>query len=158
METRWKIIGFLALVVTLTLLFLPKLVPICSALVATASGGQMPMRCYFTFRAQSLLALTGLFTAATIFFTRNKEARMVTGIVMAVIGIMMFILPLPGISGICRHDHAACQNTAFWNCILSSFLILLGLLVMFLKTPSSVNPSIKDDEQRSAGEKTKWLD
>lgn len=158
MEKRWKIIGTIALVVTLALLFLPKVVPICTDMVATAMGGQMPMRCYYTFQAQSLFALTALLVSGTFFVVKSNDARKGIGFTLAVLGVMMLILPLSGVSGICRLDHMPCHNTAFWNRILSSVLIALGLLVIFLKGSSHVNSSTKEEEQGARGDKMQWLD
>lgn len=157
METRWKIIGAVALAVALGLVLVPKVVPVCTDMVATASGGQMPMRCHYTFRAQLLFAISSVLAAATLFFVRSSDARKVTGIMLAVLGVMMLILPWSGVSGICRHDHAPCHDTAFWNSVLSAGQIAVGLLVVFLKATASYSSTVIK-EMPTTGEKIKWLD
>lgn len=158
METRWKIVSAVALVVALGLVLLSKVVPVCTDMVATASGGQMPMRCHYTFRAQLLFAISSVLAAGTLFFVRSNDGRKVAGVMLAALGIMMLILPLSGVSGICRHDHAPCHDTAFWNSILSTGQIAIGLLVVFLKSPASFSSAKIKGMPTSTGEKIKWLD
>ncbi|HHW06893.1 MAG TPA: DUF4418 family protein [Clostridia bacterium] len=158
METRWKTISIIALVIALGLVLVPKVVPVCSAMVATASGGQMPMRCFYTFRAQSLFAVTSVLAAVSLFVVRSPDGRKTVGAMLAVLGIMMAVLPLSGVMGICMRSDMPCHTTAFWNTVLAAAQILTGLVIVFSKVPAQAQSSVIKEMPRPTGEKIKWLD
>lgn len=158
MDTRGKVAGIAALVIALGLLVVPKVVPPCTDLVTTAAGGQMPMRCFYTFRAQTLFALASVAAALGLFLVGGRDGRKALGGMLVVLGIMMLLLPVSGVIGLCRMDGMPCHHTAFWHNLLSAAQVLAGLLVVFLPGQALSSSPVIKEMPPAAGEKTKWLD
>ncbi len=84
--------------------------PVCDQLVEMANGNMAHMRCFYTAKAATLLAILLLVSSVTSLVTKNK-----TAILSLVIGIMLITITNDTIGiGICHKSAMACIQTAAW--------------------------------------------
>jgi hypothetical protein len=91
--------------------------------VATAAGGQVPMKCHWTAVASIALAIPLLVTGVMQWFNKRKESQRALSILGAVMGVIVVLLPT-ALIGVCAHPDATC------NLIMRPSLILMGTLVV----------------------------
>ncbi|MCE5284408.1 MAG: DUF4418 family protein [Pelosinus sp.] len=118
---------WLSLLSSASLIIIPFVFPICPV-------GAKPMRCFFAFQAEFLLTLLAVVTALSLFFTKEKETKRVSGFFLSLIGILIFVLPFQWVIGICGHSDSPCHLTAALTRGLSVVLILVGAFIAWRKT------------------------
>lgn len=106
----------LALLAGIALLLLPWVFPVCSI-----AGRSMPMRCFFAYQAEFLLALFTVIIATSLFFTKERETKQLTGFFLVVAASLIFIIPAQWVIGICGHGDSPCHVTTAWARGLSWF-------------------------------------
>ncbi len=91
--------------------------------VATAAGGQVPMKCHWTAIASIAMAIPLFVTGALQWFNKRKESQRALSILGAVMGVLVVLLPT-ALIGVCAHPEATC------NLIMRPALIFTGALVV----------------------------
>lgn len=117
-----KITKWLAVLTSFSLLVLPKIFPVC------AINDKSPMRCFFTYQAEFIVALLAFIIALSLFFIKEIETKKLTGFLLFLIGIIMIILPASWGIGICNHEGSPCHITAAWTDGAAVILSLSGLI------------------------------
>jgi len=56
-------------------------------MVKTAAGGAVPMRCYYTYQAEFILAFVTLVTAGMMFFLKDVAARRLSGLFLVLLDV-----------------------------------------------------------------------
>ncbi len=91
--------------------------------VATAAGGQVPMKCHWTAVASIAMAIPLLITGALQWFNKRRESQRALSILGAVMGALVILFPT-ALIGVCTHPEATC------NLIMRPALIFMGALVV----------------------------
>ena len=123
---RYKIVSWIALFISISLLLLPKYVPICTG----HTGDGNPMQCHYTYQAEFIITLLAIILSASLLVLRTTEARLLTSFVVFLLGIIVIILPQPWVIGIC--ENGACLKTTFFTTIGGSILAITGLVLLLL--------------------------
>jgi hypothetical protein len=87
------------------------------------NGRQVPMKCHWTARAELALGIPLLGVGTTMFFSRRKETQRFLGIIGAILGIFVILLPTAGLIGVCENPEMLCTT------VMKPALILMGVLV-----------------------------
>ncbi|QDR79360.1 DUF4418 family protein [Sporomusa termitida] len=124
--TKYKFFSWSAILLSVLLLVLPRLIPICNGLMQNGS----PMHCHYTYQAEFVIALLALILASALLVLRTDEARLLSGFVILLLGITVVILPQTWALGIC--EAGGCQKTAFFSAIGGSLLALAGAGIVWL--------------------------
>lgn len=88
-----------------------------------ADGRQVPMRCYWTARAELGLALPILGVGVALASTRRRDAVRSLGIIGALLGIVVMLLPTYLI-GVCTSMTGSC------NLVMRPAMLLVGTLLV----------------------------
>ena len=118
-------------VIAIAMLLVVKVIaPVCTGMVETAAGKQVPMRCHYTSSAAVLLAVLLLVNAAVCFATKQKIA---CGIMTVAIGLCAFAILNAQIGmGICANPDMACNVTAPYIKLCGTLAVLTGAVSAFL--------------------------
>jgi len=123
---RYKILSWAAFVISIVLLILPRIIPICTGIM----GNGNPMHCHYAYQAEFIVTLLAVILSASLFVLRTHEARLLASFVAFLLGIIVIILPQPWAIGIC--ENGACLKTTFFETIGGSILAITGLLIALL--------------------------
>jgi len=123
---RYKILSWIALIISIVLLILPRIIPICDG--HTHDGG--PMQCHYAYQAEFIITLLAVILSASLLVLRTAEARILASFIIVLLGITVIVLPQPWAIGIC--ENGACAKTTFFAIIGGSILTITGLLIAFL--------------------------
>ena len=123
---RYKILSWVALVISILLLVLPRIIPICTGI----TGNGTPMVCHYAYQAEFINTLLAVILSASLLVLRTAEARLLASFIVFLLGIVVIILPQPWAIGIC--ENGACLKTTFFTTIGGSLLAITGLLIVLL--------------------------
>jgi len=129
---QYKILSWTALLISLVLLILPRIVPICTGL----AGGVQPMQCHYAYQAEFIVTLLAVILSGSLFVLTTSEARLLNGLVILLLGGIILILPQPWAIGICP-EAGACHKTTFFITIGGGLLTLTGALLIWLNSRKS---------------------
>ncbi|HBS57959.1 MAG TPA: DUF4418 domain-containing protein [Firmicutes bacterium] len=124
---RYKLLSWSAVIVSIALLLLPRIVPICTGLGA----GGSPMQCHYAYQAVFVVTLLAVIQAAAFLVLRTAEARLLNGFVLLLLGITIIVLPQSWAIGICPHG-GACAKTTFFLTLGGGLLVLLSAATVWL--------------------------
>jgi hypothetical protein len=136
-----KTVGGVFVVLSLLIAAVPQFTN-CQAdgrTLTLASGKEIPMKCYWTARAELALGLPLVVTGALIFASRRKETLRTLGIIGAGLGIPAILLPT-WLIGVCMNPDMICVST------MRPALILLGSVVTLLGVGTVVYSVVGKDE------------
>ena len=109
--------------------------PVCTGMVETAAGKQIPMRCHYT--SQALVFLGIILLVNALVYAVRKEA--VTSGVIAAIASILAILSLSSTlgMGVCMNPEMACNLTAPIVKVVGAIGVLIGIVSIYLGIKSS---------------------
>lgn len=125
--SHYRTLSWSALFISLVLLLLPRIVPICTGL---ASNTQ-PMLCHYTYQAEFLITVLAVILSGSLLVLSGTEARLVNSLVIFLLGMVILILPQPWAIGICP-EAGACHKTTFFVTIGGALLTLAGALLLWI--------------------------
>ncbi|MBL7163022.1 MAG: DUF4418 family protein [Anaerolineales bacterium] len=132
-------LGIATAVVGVLIILTPVILPVCEGLLELTNGKQVPMRCFWTARAEmiigGLIAITGLMIA----FLKSAEARRRLNHQVALLGVVTILTPL-FIIPTCTHPDMAC-NLGTKPALIILGAVTLGLGLYGSRTPE---PEISD--------------
>ena len=124
-----RIAGVIAIVLGFIVAAVPHYIfPVCQyygMLLETAAGTQVPMKCFWTGNAEIALGAMMIVTGLLLVVSRQKESRMLLGVVLGSLGVMVALVPtyLIGVCAVLDHPcHAGTQPA----------LILLGVIIIIV--------------------------
>ena len=121
----YKSAKWAALLISLSLLVLPRLIPICDGL----AGGK-PMLCHYTYQAEFIVTLLAVIVAGSLFVLQTAEAKALAGVLLFLLGSSVIVLPQPWAIGLCAYG--SCSKTAFFSSIAGALLALAGAAAAWL--------------------------
>lgn len=136
-----KITAGIAVLAALAVLVLPEIFPVCPI-------GNSPMRCFYTYQAEFLIALLGVIVAISLYFTKEPETKKLTYFFLILIGIIVLVLPASWAIGICGHGDSPCHITSAWTNGAATLLILAGVFGIWISGRQSVI-SVKDTAKKA---------
>ncbi len=125
---RYKIGSWFALIISIILLILPRILPICTGL----ADGTEPMQCHYAYQAEFIITLLAVILSGSLLVLRTAEARLLAGFVVFLLGIIVIVIPQPWAIGICPHLSSPCHKTTFFEIIGGGLLALAGAFIVFL--------------------------
>jgi hypothetical protein len=124
---KLKNIGVLSVILGLLIIVTPIVLPVCHGLLELASGKQVPMRCFWTARAEMVFGALLVAAGLTQMFSRTVEARRRVSHQIALLGIVTFLTPL-FIIPTCANPEMSCNvATKPALLILGGLTLLVGL-------------------------------
>mgnify|MGYP001034669855 CR=1 FL=1 len=120
------ILGILAAVAPHTFL------PVCQymgMLVKTAAGTQIPMKCFWTANAEVALGVMVVVVAGVLIASTQRETKRALGIVGAILGILIILMPT-ALIGTCMDPKHPCNvYTLPGELIFGALILILSIVI-----------------------------
>ena len=111
------------------ILIVKVIAPVCTGMVETAAGKQIPMKCHYT---SVVLLFLGVLLLVNAILCVVKKDMIVCGGMMIAISILVFLVLNPSIGiGICLNPEMACNLTASFVKILGGIGVVIGGLSVY---------------------------
>jgi len=130
---KLKVPGLITAAVGVLIIITPIILPVCEGLLELVNGKQVPMRCFWTARAEMILGALVVIAGLTIAFAKNAEARRRLNYQVSFLGLATILTPL-FIIPTCMNPDMAC------NVGTKPALIILGVVTMGLGLYGSLLP------------------
>ena len=143
-ERSWKVLCAIELVVLVALTAWAASSGGCTTQVELASGSSMPMKCFWTFRAATLVAGVGAISSLLALAAKTPEGRRFSVIATAVATIAAMLLPTPLAIGLCANSEMHCHVTALGVWVLGVIALVVALVQFAKADPSAASkPKLK---------------
>ena len=129
-----RIIGVVAIVLGFLVGAVPHYIfPVCQyfgMLIETAAGKQVPMKCYWTGNAEIALGAMIVITGLLLIVGKQKESRMLLGVVLGALGVMVALMPTYLIGVCATLDHPCHAGTQPALILLGVITIIVGMIAI----------------------------
>lgn len=105
-----------------------QLAPVCNRLLELTTGRMVHMRCHYTGQAEVFLGIIALIIGIMVFANKNPAVYKNLGLVMAIIGVAVILLPTNLGIGVCMNP-MECHTTAKVLYVLGGLLLADGLVL-----------------------------
>jgi hypothetical protein len=131
-------LGVATAIVGLLIILTPLILPVCEGLLELANGKQVPMRCFWTARAEMIIGALVLVSGLLVAFAKSEDARKRLNNQVIFLGLATILTPI-FIVPTCMHPDMSC------NIGTKPALIILGVVVLGLGLYGSFLPRSKAD-------------
>ena len=122
------------------------LLPVCSASIETKAGRFIPMKCFWTGRAELAVGALIILVSILLFLSRNKSATLYLYIVLTGLGVVALLLPTHLI-GVCMSPTMPCRvGTLPGLIVLSGLVVVIGLVGVALALRKDAQPVTWPDD------------
>ena len=122
--------GIMAVVAVFLILVVKIIVPVCTGMVETAAGKQVPMRCHYTSAALLVLGILLLVNAVLCIV---KKEKIVCGVMAVVISAFIFLVLGSTLGmGVCANPEMACNMTAPFAKLAGGLGVLVGAVSVYM--------------------------
>ena len=111
----------------------------CPTMVELANGNSAPMRCFWTFTADTYVAVGGIATALVAMTCREKTGRRAMAIAYIVVAIVAACMPMWFAVGLCASPEMHCHTTATIVWVLCGLAAVVGIVQIVKADPSAAN-------------------
>ena len=119
-----------AVIAVFMILAVKVFAPVCTGMLETTAGKQVPMRCHYAAAAAVILAVLWIVNAAVCFAVKQKTA---CGIMTIAIAVCVFVILNSTIGmGICANPDMACNITAPYMKLCATLEMITGAVSVFL--------------------------
>jgi len=128
---KTNILGLLVIVVGILIILTPIIFPVCRGMLELVSGKKVPMRCFWTARAEYMLGALVLIAGLLIAFLKNADSRRRLSHMVGFLGAAVILTPLY-IIPTCMDPEMSCNvGTKPALIILGAVTLILGLVGSF---------------------------
>lgn len=129
-KSTWKIVGIVLAVLSAAVAVVAVASGGCTGLIETAAGGQVPMKCHWTFRAVCGFGVLGTLALLGLAFTGCKVGRRWLAMGGFVAQALAIAAMRTSWMGLCGDAAMHCHVTAL-PCTVLAAVAALGCVVMF---------------------------
>lgn len=129
-DRTWRILCIINALLFVAAIVVSAVMGGCDSLVQTASGGEMPMKCHWTFIATKFIGVIGVISSVAMMGFYEKYARRQVSAINLVTIIVMGLLTTPFGIGICAKSDMHCHTTQLvLLAILAAILVLSVIMI-----------------------------
>lgn len=116
----------------------------CGTPIETAAGGTVPMKCAWTFVADTFVAIAGVIAGVLTFASSEKQSRRVAAATVLVIAATAALIASPAGIGICANAEMHCHITAYVLWVLCAVSGIIALVQLAKADPAeAAKPKMK---------------
>ena len=131
----WSIACIVAAVVMAAIGFVSAYMGGCDTMVELANGNSAPMKCFWTFVADTYVAVGGIAIALMAMTCKDQSGRRAMAVAYIVVAIVVACLPAPFAIGLCAMPDMHCHGTATIVWALSAVAAVIGIVQIVKSKP-----------------------
>lgn len=127
-KTAWTIVGVLEIMLFAAMTLYSALVGGCNTPLETVSGGVCYMKCYWAFKAATVVLAAGALCGVVTLVSKSKEARRNCAVISILVCAAALIITSSLGVGVCTGSGMKCQTTALVLTAMGVVVIVLAIL------------------------------
>lgn len=135
-KKAWTVLAALGIVCMLVVVGTSTFMGGCAKTIETAMGGEVPMKCHWTFIATTFVGIIGIVTTLLSLVASTREARRTAALATAVTAIVILLLPSPLGIGLCGDTSMHCHQTALYVWIAAGASLLIAVIQIARADPA----------------------
>ena len=138
-KTAWNVVCIIGAVVMLGIALVSAFMGGCSTMLELANGNSVPMKCFWTFVADTYIAIVGIVIALAASFCKEQSGRRACAISYIATAVVAACMPAPFAIGLCAAPDMHCHTTAAIVWALSAVAAVIGIVQIVKANPATAN-------------------
>lgn len=136
-KTAWNITCLVEAIVMVAIAIVSAVLGGCEMQLELANGNSAPMKCHWTFVADSFIPIIGAACALLGMTCKDASGRRAVGILLIVSAVIVALIPTSAAIGLCAMPDMHCHTTAHIVWALSALAALVGIVQVVKAKPAT---------------------
>lgn len=145
-KSTWVVVCIVAAVAMAAVALVSTFMGGCDSFVKLENGSNMPMKCHWTFVADTYIGIIGVVIALMGATCKDQSGRRATGVGLIAVALMAACMPASFGIGLCADAAMHCHETATAVWVLCAVAAIVGI-VQIVKS----RPAVDEGPRRPAG-------
>jgi len=143
-KSAWMVLCVVGAAVMAAMAVVSTVMGGCEGMLDLASGGSVPMKCHWTFMADTFVGILGAVIGLLGLTCKEQTGRRAIAFVLIVCAVVAIVLTTPSGIGLCGMEDMHCHGTAHIVWALGGIAIVVGIVQALKAKPTDANlPKMK---------------
>lgn len=138
-KNAWSIVCLISAIVFAAISIVSAFLGGCPSTLTLSSGGNVPMKCFWAFTADSYIGLIGIVIALVGMTCKDQSGRRATGVSLIAVAAVAACIPAPFCIGLCAMPDMHCHTTAHIVWALCAIAAIIGIVQIAKSNPATAN-------------------
>lgn len=138
-KTAWTIVCIIGAVAFAAIALASAVIGGCNSMVELANGGSTPMKCHWTFVADTFIGIAGAVITLMGMTCKEQTGRRTVGVSVIVIALIAACMPTSFGIGLCAMAGMQCQATALAVWALCAIAAIIGIVQVVKSNPAAAD-------------------
>ena len=138
-KTAWNIVCIVGAVVMAAIAIVSAVMGGCPTMLELANGNSVPMKCHWTFVADTFIPIIGVVVALAAMTCKDQSGRRAAAIGYIATAAIAACMPASFAIGLCAMPDMHCHSTAAIVWALSAVAAIIGIVMLAKSNPDAAN-------------------
>ncbi|MBQ9042174.1 MAG: DUF4418 family protein [Eggerthellaceae bacterium] len=138
-KTAWSIVCVIGAVVMAAIAIVSAVMGGCDTMVELANGNSAPMKCHWTFVADTFIPIIGVAIALMAITCKDQSGRRAAAVGYIVTAIVAACMPASFGIGLCAMPEMHCHSTATIVWVLCAIAVVIGIVQVVKSNPAAAD-------------------
>ena len=138
-KTAWTIVCIIGAIAFAAIALASAVIGGCNSMVELANGGSAPMKCHWTFVADTFIGVAGAVIALMGITCKEQTGRRMVGVSVIMIALIAACMPMTFGIGLCAKAGMQCQATALAVWVLCAVAAIVGIVQIAKSNPAAAD-------------------
>ncbi len=138
-KTAWSIVSVIGAVVMAAIAIVSAVMGGCDAMVELANGNSAPMKCHWTFVADTFIPIIGVVIALMAITCKDQSGRRAAAVGYIAVAIIAACMPASFGIGLCAMPEMHCHATATVVWALCAVAVIIGIVQVVKSNPAAAD-------------------
>lgn len=138
-RTAWTITCVLGAAVMVAIACVSAVMGGCDTMVELANGNSAPMKCHWTFVADTFIPLVGVVIALMAVTCKDQSGRRAAGVGLIAVALVAACMPASFGIGLCASPDMHCHTTAAIVWALCAIAAIIGIVQIVKSNPAAAD-------------------
>ncbi len=110
----------------------------CPGMLELANGNSVPMKCHWTFIADTFIPIIGVVVALMAITCKDHSGRRAMAVVYIAVAAIAACIPAPFSIGTCAKAEMMCNSTAPVVWVLCAVAVVIGIVQIVKSNPEAI--------------------
>lgn len=138
-STAWNAVCVIGAIVMAAIAIVSAAMGGCTTALELASGSSVPMKCHWTFVADTFVPIAGVIIAIMAITCKDQSGRRASAIGYIATAAIAACMPAPFAIGLCAKTEMQCHATATIIWVLCAIAVIIGIVQIVKSNPAAAD-------------------
>lgn len=138
-KTAWSILCVIGAIAFAAISLASAVMGGCDTMIELANGNSAPMKCHWTFVADTFIGIIGIVIALMGITCKDQSGRRATGVGAIAVALVAACMPASFGIGLCAMPDMHCHGTALVAWVLCAVAAVIGVVQIVKSNPAAAN-------------------